>query len=620
MIVESFPTNIVLIAIAACAVLTLILAVAIFSRVSRTVAAEPLTRDMLALALRTEADGIRRAGEDQSRGLRQELSEYLTRFQETTINSFRVLGDAVNTHIHGFGERLDASVKTIEQRVAAIGEKLNTDMTKLSSDASQNREGLRLLIEGKLDASVAKQAEEAKSLREELGSSFLRLGGNMATTLSDLGQQQKERLEQTAQALGLLSEKHEKAQEALRQVVEGRLDVLRQENSAKLDEMRKTVDEKLQSTLETRLGESFNRVVEQLHKVHEGLGEMKSLATNVGDLRNVLTNVKVRGTFGEVQLEMLLEQFLSREQYVKAARVKENSSEHVEFAIKLPGKGEGEAVLLPIDAKFPRETYERLVEASEAGDVAAVAQFRKQLEAQVKACAKEICQKYINPPTTTDFALMFLPTEGLYAEVLRQVGLFESVQREHKVTIAGPSTLSAILNALQMGFRTLAIEKRSSEVWHLLAAVQTEFGKYNDVVDRIAKQLDTASTTVQKLGQRTRVMNNKLRRVEALPDGTDASLMLGLTPARSRRPKSWRTTPRRVRRKAGPLWFGGPAGRVPARSCRRRRAGFRICVTKGMLTIAFPSPHRSGSLGLSHPSLCFRSATRSERTRVCSSM
>jgi DNA recombination protein RmuC len=527
MIVESFPTNIVLIAIAACAVLTLIMAVAIFARLSRTVTAEPLTKDMLALALRTEADGIRRAGEDQSRGLRQELSEYLTRFQETTINSFRVLGDAVNTHIHGFGERLDSSVKTIEQRVAGIGEKLNADMTKLSSDASQNREGLRLLIEGKLDASVAKQAEEAKSLREELGSSFLRLGGNMATTLSELGQQQKERLEQTAQALALLSEKHEKGQEALRQVVEGRLDVLRQENSAKLDEMRKTVDEKLQSTLETHLGESFNRVVEQLHKVHEGLGEMKSLATNVGDLRNVLTNVKVRGTFGEVQLEMLLKQFLSREQYVKAARFKENSSEHVEFAIKLPGKGEGEAVLLPIDAKFPRETYERLVEASEAGDVAAVAQFRKQLEAQVKACAKEICQKYINPPTTTDFALMFLPTEGLYAEVLRQVGLFESVQREHKVTIAGPSTLSAILNALQMGFRTLAIEKRSSEVWHLLAAVQTEFGKYNDVVDRIAKQLDTASTTVQRLGQRTRVMNNKLRKVEALPDGVDASLMLG---------------------------------------------------------------------------------------------
>jgi DNA recombination protein RmuC len=333
-------------------------------------------------------------------------------------------------------------------------------------------------------------------------------------------------LEKVTVALQGLAEKNEKSHEALRFAVEQRLDAIRQESASKLEEMRQTVDEKLQSTLESRLGESFNRVVDQLTRVHEGLGEMKSLASNVGDLKNVLTNVKVRGTFGEVQLELLLEQFLAPDQYVKDAQVCENSSERVEFAIRLPGKGSGEEVLLAIDAKFPRESYDRLMEASQAGDTQLVEQHRRQLEAQIRSCAKEICKKYVNPPRTTDFAILFLPTEGLYAEVLRQPGVFESIQREHKVTLAGPTTLSAILNALQMGFRTLAIEQRSSEVWQILGAVQSEFKKYNSVVDRLAKQLSGAANSVDRLGQRARAMNRALREVEALPEGVSEAALL----------------------------------------------------------------------------------------------
>src|SRR5215218_4702967 len=342
----------------------------------------------------------------------------------------------------------------------------------MGTEAAKNRDALRQQIETKLDAAGDKQAEHSKSLREELNGSFKHLGGHISTTLTDLGHQQKERLETTTKALQTLTDKNDKSQEALKQAVEGRLDTIRQENAAKLDEMRQTVDEKLHATLENRLGESFNRVVEQLNRVHEGLGEMKSLASNVGDLRNVLTNVKVRGNFGEVQLELLLEQFLTPDQYIKDARVKDHTSERVEFAIKFPGKGGGEELLLPVDAKFPRESYEKLLEASDNGDAAGIELYRKQLQDQIKTCAKSIRDKYLNPPRTTEFAILFLPTEGLYAEVLRQPGVLEGMQRDFKVTLQGPSTLCAFLNALQMGFRSIAIEKRSSEVWQVLGAVQ----------------------------------------------------------------------------------------------------------------------------------------------------
>jgi len=294
--------------------------------------------------------------------------------------------------------------------------------------------------------------------------------------------------------------------------------------------MRQTVDEKLQATLDTRLGESFSRVVEQLKIMHQGIGEMRELAANVGDLQKVLTNVKVRGVYGEVQLEFLLEEFLSPEQYIKNASVKDESSERVEFAVRLPGKQHGGEVLLPIDAKFPREDYDRLIEATEAGSTELIPALRKQLENRIKSSAKEMRDKYINPPRTTDFGILFIPTESLYAEVLRQPGLLEILQREYRVTLASPTTLAALLNALQMGFRSLAIEKRSSEVWQVLAAVRTEFGKYNQVVEKLGKQLGTATNAVDSLRTRTRVMTRTLKTIEVLPDHSAAETILGLTP------------------------------------------------------------------------------------------
>ena len=301
--------------------------------------------------------------------------------------------------------------------------------------------------------------------------SFRRLGSNVGEALAQMSEHQKERLESVTTALGSLSDKQERNQEALKQTVENCLETIRVENASKLDEMRRTVDDKLQSTLETRLGESFNRVVEQLERVHKGIGEMQTLAAGVGDLKKVLSNVRVRGTFGEIQLEMLLEQFLSPEQYIKNAQIKEDSQERVEYAVRLPGHGS--ECLLPIDAKFPQEDYERLIIASEKGDAAAVAEAAKDLEGRVRLFAKTIQDKYIAPPRTTEVAILFLPTESLYAEVLRRPGFFDQLQREYHVVLTGPTTFAALLNAFQMGFRWQAIEKRSSEVWKLLGAVAT---------------------------------------------------------------------------------------------------------------------------------------------------
>jgi DNA recombination protein RmuC len=419
--------------------------------------------DRLASLLRDEVDRIRSGGEEQARGLRQELANSLHHFQDSTLKAF--------------------------------------------------------------DDSAARHTAAAKELREELTTNFGNLGGPLTETLGHLGAQQKERLENVSMALDLLTQKHERTQAELKQSVEARLDAIRTENAAKLDEMRNTVDEKLQTTLESRLGQSFNRVVEQLERVHKGIGEMQTLAAGVGDLKKVLSNVRIRGTFGELQLGALLEQFLSPEQLIKNAQVKENTQERVEYAIKLPGRDETGDVLLPLDAKFPQEDYERLLAAAEASDNDAVAAAASALEGRIRSCAKTIMEKYIVPPRTTDFAILFLPTESLYAEVLRRPGLFDGIQRDYHVTLAGPTTLIALLNALQMGFRSLAIEKRSSEVWRILGAVRNEFGKYNDVVDRLARQLDTAAKSVETLGVRTRVMSRKLQDVEQLPDATSQILL-----------------------------------------------------------------------------------------------
>jgi DNA recombination protein RmuC len=308
-----------------------------------------------------------------------------------------------------------------------------------------------------------------------------------------------------------------KSLEGVRSIVDLRLKQLQDDNAKQIDKMRATVDEKLQGTLEKRLGESFKLVSDRLEQVHQGLGAMQQLASDVGGLQKVLTNVRTRGGWGEVQLGSLLEEVLTAEQFAKNVKTREESSDHVEFAIKLPGDENGAPVWLPIDAKFPTEDYQRLVSAQEKGDVAMVDEAMKNLESQLKRCAKDICQKYINPPRTTDFALMFLPTEGLYAEAIRRVGLSEQVQRDCRVIFAGPTTLVALLNSLQMGFRTLAIQKRSSEVWNLLAAVKTEFGKFGEALSAVKDKLDQAARHVDNVAVRSRAITKKLRDVEGLP-------------------------------------------------------------------------------------------------------
>ena len=305
--------------------------------------------------------------------------------------------------------------------------------------------------------------------------------------------------------------------EGVRSIVDVRLRQLQDDNAKQIDIMRATVDEKLQGTLEKRLGESFKLVSDRLEQVHQGLGAMQQLASDVGGLQRVLTNVKTRGGWSEWQLGVLLDEMLTPEQFAKNMKMREDTDERVEFAIKLPGDENGAPVWLPIDAKFPMEHYDRLATAQEKGDPVAVEGAIKTLETQLKRCAKDICEKYINPPKTTDFALLFLPSEGLYAEAIRRVGLVQNVQRDCRVTFVGPTTLGALLNSLQMGFRTLAIQKRSSEVWNLLAAVKTEFGKFGDSLSAVKEKIDQASRKMEDVDVRSRVITKKLRDVEELP-------------------------------------------------------------------------------------------------------
>ena len=313
-----------------------------------------------------------------------------------------------------------------------------------------------------------------------------------------------------------LTDMNERKLEKVREVVETRLQALQEDNSQKLEKMRETVDEKLHSTLEKRLGESFKVVSERLEKVHAGLGEMQSLASGVGDLKRVLTNVKTRGTWGEIQLGNLLEQMLTVEQYERNVVTKQGSRETVEFAIKLPGR-DGKVVYIPIDAKFPKEDYERLLQAQDEGNVIAVEEFGKAIENRVRQEARKIKDKYIDPPQTTDFAIMYLPIEGLFAEVLRRPGLHEQLQRDFRVSIAGPTTITAHLNALQMGFRTLTVEQRASEVWQLLGDVKKEFGRFGEILEKTHEKLNQASKEIEFAASKSRTIERKLRDVQELP-------------------------------------------------------------------------------------------------------
>jgi len=371
--------------------------------------------------------------------------------------------------------------------------------------------------------------QTARQGREENSASVVALADSILKRMSEIAGLQKDQLAIFSGQLTTLTASNEGRMDKMREAVEERLRLLQDDNSKKLEQMRVTVDEKLHDTLEKRLGESFKLVSERLELVQRGLGEMQSLANGVGDLKKVLTNVKTRGTFGEVQLSSILEQILAPGQYESNVETRKGSGQRVEFALKLPGRDgvSGNIVWLPLDAKFPQEDYLRLLEAQESGDLPGTVEAAKMLERAIRESAKNIRDKYLDPPQTTDFGVMFIPTEGLYAEILRRPALFELLQLEFKVMVAGPTTLAALLNSLQMGFRTLAIEKRSAEVWNLLGAVRTEFHKFGDILDKTSKKLQEAGNQIDAASVRTRAIEKKLKGVQDLPTG-EAQAVLGL--------------------------------------------------------------------------------------------
>jgi len=510
-------------------------------RTERTVREEVAkSRDELGKAAREQRQELTGAFKTFGDSVVQRMME-VANMQKGQLDAF---SDQLASFAKASGERLDGvraesatGAKQLREEVvgtlSSISETITKTMSGLASaqkaqfDAFANQLASFAQTSGeKLDGIRTESATGAKQLREEVIAALKGITEATTKTMGELANAQKAQLEAMSSAIGKLSDSNEKKLEAVRVTVEGKLQSMQVENAKQLDQMRQTVDEKLQGTLEKRLGESFKQVSERLEQVHKGLGEMQTLATGVGDLKKVLTNVKTRGTWGEVQLGALLEQVLNPDQFATNVATKDGG-ERVEFAIKLPGQGvdKDETVWLPIDAKFPVEDYQRLIEAQERADVEGVEGAGKQLENRVKICARDICEKYLNPPKTTDFGILFLPIEGLFAEVIRRTGLTEVIQRECRVVIAGPTTLWSILSSLQMGFRTLAIQKRSSEVWNLLAAVKTEWTKYGDVLDAVQKKLHQASETIEKAKARSRAVGKKLKDVQELPVGEAAAVL-----------------------------------------------------------------------------------------------
>lgn len=398
--------------------------------------------------------------------------------------------------------------------------------------AADQRQGAQMWVqtERRLQDELARQRAESaaatQALRQELAGALKDFTDSVNRRLSDQAALQVTHQDLLRQQVQNLTQTNEQRLEKLRAVVDGQLRGLRDDNERKLEQMRRTVDEKLQATLEQRLGASFRVVSERLEEVHKGLGEMQRLATGVGDLKRVLTNVKTRGIWGEIHLGNLLEQILSPEQYAYNVATKPGSRERVEYAIRLPGRdADGTPVWLPIDAKFPQEDYQRLLDAQDRADAAQAEEAGRALETRLKNEARDISTKYVCAPYTTDFALLFLPIEGLYAEVLRRPGLCDCLLRQYRVVVAGPTTLAALLNSLQIGFRTLAIEKRSTEVWQLLGAVKTEFGKFGVLLDKTSKKLQEASHSMETAARKSRTIERKLREVQELPPAEAAALL-----------------------------------------------------------------------------------------------
>ena len=383
------------------------------------------------------------------------------------------------------------------------------------------------LLKEEMSLSRKESADSEKRLREELSSLFKGFGDSLDKRMSESANAQNKNFEGFSVKLTELIDKNDTRMDKVREVVEKKLESIQKDNSEKLEAMRVTVDEKLHATLEKRFGESFKVVSDRLEAVHKGLGEMQTLALGVGDLKKVLSNVKSRGTWGEAQLSNLIEEILTPEQYEKNVKTKKSSKDVVEYAVKLPGNDEDiKQVWLPIDAKFPLEDYQRLIEAQEQGNLLLIEELSKSLETRIKSEAKDIRDKYLNPPETTDFGILFVPIESLYAEVLRRPGLFEQIRREYRVIIAGPTTTQVILNSLQMGFRTLTIQKRSSEVWTLLGAVKTEFSKFGDLLEKTHKKMQEASNTIEDAVTKTRTIERKLNKVQNLPVAEAEKLVL----------------------------------------------------------------------------------------------
>jgi len=455
---------------------------------NRLESAQSMQQDAQEQLRRLVDEKLTQAQTDAREG-RQEMGMNLQRFGESQAEQTASLSEVLTHQMQTFSGQLSLQLTTLTQT---------------------NEQGL-LNIKTALEQRLAQSQQDAREGRVEQSNSLAAFGEQLAVHLNQLMQRNTEGME------------------TLRHTLETRLAAIQTDNGNKLEQMRLTVDEKLHNTLEQRLGDSFKLVSERLEQVHKGLGEMQTLASGVGDLKKVLTNVKVRGTWGEVQLEQLLDQVLTPEQYAKNVQTRPNSNERVEFAIRLPGRDSANSVVwLPIDAKFPLEDYQRFLDAQENGDIVAMDTCGKALETRIREEARSIRNKYLEPPHTTDFGLLFLPVEGLYAEVIRRPGLCDFLQRECRVTVTGPTTLTAILNSLQMGFRTLAIEKRSSEVWQVLGAVKTEFGKFGDVLAKTKKKLDEARNTIDDAEVRTRAIDRKLRVVESLPLEQADSVLKGL--------------------------------------------------------------------------------------------
>ncbi|MDR2962226.1 MAG: DNA recombination protein RmuC [Bacteroidales bacterium] len=493
-------------------------------------------------AVREEFSRSRTENQDAFKSNREEVNTSFLRLTENVTKTMEALANAQKNQFDTFSQQLENLVKTVDEKINQLTEKtetaakenrgeLNTsfkilgeNLTKTVAELSNAQKNqfesysnrladLTRVFDEKTQLLAEQLATSAKENRAEQSISLKSFEQTFTQNVKDFNELQRQKFDD-------LTSKQELKLKDIRETIEGKLTHIQEDNNKRLEEMRKTVDEKLQESINKRFNESFELISKRLEEVQKGLGEMQTLASDVGGLKKVLTNVKTRGTFGEVQLESILEQIFAASQYETQAAVRVGSAERVDAVIKLPGQtADGRELLLPIDSKFPVEDYQRLYDAYELGESKeSIMAFRKKFEDSVKITAKSIAQKYINVPATTDFAIMFVPSEGIYAEILRNVDVFESLRRDYKITVVGPTNLAAFLSSLHMGFRTLAIQKRTSEVWEILGAVKTEFGKFGDVLEGASRQLQTVANSISKAETRTRAIERNLRKVEALPE------------------------------------------------------------------------------------------------------